>query len=191
VSKPIEQPILLDVPDHFVTDRLHMRVPRAGDSRLVFPAVMDSHSELTPWFPWAPDVTEHRIESFTRLAAANFLLRQQFHYSLYLKGTDTCLGTCGISRLDWTIPMFEISYWLRTPYCGRGYMSEAVAAVERLCFDVFDAGRVEIRADFRNARSRRVAERAGYTLDGILRRQRRDTAGQLCDMCVYAKIADS
>lgn len=188
---PIEQPILLDVPDHFTTDRLLMRIPRGGDSRFVWPAVVDSRNELAPWFPWAPDVSEQRIETFARQAAANFILRQQFHYSLYLKGTETCLGTCGIARLDWSIPMFEISYWLRTPYCGKGYMTEAVGVIERMCFDIFRAARVEIRADARNARSRRVAERAGYTLEGILRRQRRDTSGELCDMCVYAKIAAS
>ena len=84
--------------------------------------------------------------------------------------------------------MFEIGYWLRTPHCGKGYMNEAVAAIERMCFELFKAARMEIRCDARNVRSRRVAERAGYTLEGILRHQERAPDGELRDTCVYAKL---
>ena len=186
----IEQPILLDVPSELTTDRLFMRVPRAGDSRFIWPAVVESQAQLSPWMPWAyPQAKEQGVEEFCRRAASHFLLREQFNYSLYLKGTETCIGMCGTPRLNWAVPMFEIGYWLRTPYCESGYMNEAVRAVERLCFDLFEAQWIEIRCDARNARSRRVAERAGYMLEGILRRRERAPAGELRDSCVYAKLA--
>ena len=186
----IDAPILLDVPEQLITQRLLLRIPRPGDSKLVWPAVVEAQNELSPWMPWAyPKAEENGVEEFCRRAAANFVLREQFHYNMYLQGTETCIGVCGVARLKWSVPMMEIGYWLRTPYCGKGYMTEAVRAVERVCFDTFKAARVEIRCDERNQRSRGVAERAGYTLEGVLRCDDRAPAGELRNTCVYAKVA--
>jgi RimJ/RimL family protein N-acetyltransferase len=186
----IEKPILLDVPSELTTARMLLRIPRPGDGKLIWPAVVESQQELGPWMPWAyPEAKEEGVEEFCRRAASNYVLRAQFHYSLYLMGTDTCLGTCGTPRLNWSVPSFEIGYWLRTPYCGKGYMNEAVVAVERMCFEQFKAARVEIKCDERNTRSRRVAERAGYQLEAVLRHDERDPRGELRNTCIYGKIA--
>ena len=186
----VEKPILLDVPEQLTSERLFLRIPRVGDSKFIWPAVVDSQNELSPWMPWAyPKAEEQGVEEFCRRAASNFILREQFHYSLYLKETETCVGTCGVARIKWHVPQVEIGYWLRTPYWGKGYMNEAVRAVERVCFDAMKAVRIEIRCDERNARSARVAERAGYTLEGILRCDDRAPAGELRNTRIYAKIA--
>jgi RimJ/RimL family protein N-acetyltransferase len=184
-------PLLLDAPDHLVTDRLLLRIPRPGDAKFIWPAIVESQAELAPYMPWAyPQATEEGTEAWCRRAASNFILREQFNFSLYLKGTDTCLGSCGVPRLKWPVPSFEIGYWLRTTSCGQGLMAEAVGAVERMCFELFKAVRVEIRCDARNVKSRRVAERAGYTFEGILRHEERAPSGELRDLCVFAKIAE-
>lgn len=184
----IEQPILLDVPEQLTTERLLLRIPRPGDSKFIWPAVAESQPELRPWMPWAyPAAQEQGVEEFCRRAASNFILREQFHYSLYLPNTDTCIGTCGIARVMWKVPSMDIGYWLRTPYCGKGYMNEAVRAVERICFDILQAQRVTIHCDERNTGSRRVAERASYQFEGILRCDDRAPGGELRNTCVFAK----
>ena len=65
-------------------------------------------------------------------------------------------------RLSWERRRFEIGYWVRTSLVGNGYVSECVAQLTRLCFERFDARRVEICASADNLRSRRVAELAGF-----------------------------
>jgi RimJ/RimL family protein N-acetyltransferase len=89
-------------------------------------------------------------------------------------------------RLDWKIPMFEIGYWLRTSRVGKGLMVEAVGAVKRFVIDELKAARVEIRCDEQNARSCRVAELAGFTLEGTHRRVSRDHHNALRDTRIYA-----
>ena len=71
-------------------------------------------------------------------------------------------------NIEWSIPKFEIGYWLRTTLIGKGYMTEAVVALTKMAKETLKANRIEIRCDERNVRSRRVAERAGYRLEGIL-----------------------
>jgi RimJ/RimL family protein N-acetyltransferase len=181
-------PILLEIPTELTTERLLLRMPRPRDGERVNAAVRDSAAELARWMPWAdptPDVAN--TEQWCRRAASRFLTREALDFSLYLKGTDTCVGSCGMPRLNWQVPKIEIGYWLRTPFCGKGLMHEAVVAVTAFALQALNVARVEIRCDAKNDRSRRVAERAGYALEGILRNDERDHHGQLRDTCIFAK----
>jgi RimJ/RimL family protein N-acetyltransferase len=51
-----------------------------------------------------------------------------------------------------------------------------------------EAVRLEVIVDEFNTRSRRVAEAAGFRLEGTLRSQRRGPDGKLRDICVYASV---
>jgi RimJ/RimL family protein N-acetyltransferase len=48
--------------------------------------------------------------------------------------------------------------------------------------------RLEITSDARNFPSRKVAENAGFELEGIRRKSRRDVTGELADSCMYARV---
>jgi RimJ/RimL family protein N-acetyltransferase len=49
---------------------------------------------------------------------------------------------------------------------------------------------VEIRCDPNNVKSRAVAERLNYTLEGILRNDDRGVDGSLRDTCMFAKVKE-
>ena len=63
------------------------------------------------------------------------------------------------------------------------------APIVAMAFETLAAQRVELISDAENAASRRVAERCGFALEGLLRRERRAPDGSLRDTCVYAKLA--
>jgi RimJ/RimL family protein N-acetyltransferase len=184
------EPILIDLPDQLSTERMQLRVPRAGDGPVVNAAVVESAAELSLWMPWAnPTPKVEDTEVWCRQAAAKFLAREQIHFSLYLKtALTTCIGGCGLHHVDWKIPMAEIGYWVRTPDCGKGYASEAVKAVAAFAFDVLKVARLQLRCDVKNRRSAAVAERSGFSLEGVMRSDARDHNGELRDTCLYAKI---
>jgi RimJ/RimL family protein N-acetyltransferase len=48
--------------------------------------------------------------------------------------------------------------------------------------------RVELITDEDNERSRRVAERCQFTLEAVLRNERRAPAGDLRSTCIYARF---
>jgi RimJ/RimL family protein N-acetyltransferase len=187
-------PILLDFPERIESERLVIRAPRAGDGRVLNAAVVESLPELRPWLPWAqhaPSVDES--EAGVRRGHARWILRDDLWLLLFRKDggrEGPLVGCSGLHRMDWSVPSFEIGYWLRTSQQGCGYMTEAVHAITGFAFDVLRARRVEIRADDRNARSWRVAERCGYQLEGTLRNEALDTDGRPRDMRIYARVAD-
>jgi len=156
---------------------------------MVFASVRASLPELKPWMVWAvDDYSQEGAEVWCRQAAGKFMLRQEFHYLLLLAETEEHVGTAGIFTVDWKAGTCEIGYWQTTRHSGHGYMMEAVEALTGLAFGALSMGRVEIGTDERNERSRRVAERCGYALEGIYRRVKLDTAGKHYDGCVYSKL---
>jgi len=187
------EPILIDVPERIATERLVLRSPRAGDGPLVNQAIAVSHAELAPWMPWAgtmPSVDES--EAHCRRQQARFLLREDFVFFMFVRdaagGEGELVGGTGLHRIDWTVRKFEIGYWRKTGCEGRGFVTEAVRALARLAFDALDARRVEIRMDDNNASSWRVAERAGFTLEALLRFDSATPTGEPRSTRIYARV---
>jgi ribosomal-protein-serine acetyltransferase len=181
-------PILKDFPDHFETERLFIRCPRPGDGQVFYEAVHESISELETWLPWVTaDYALDQAEAFVRRAYANFILRQEFWMLIFLKADRTFIGAAGLHHIDWTVPSFEIGYWLRTTSSGHGYITEAVNGLTQFAREYLHANRITIGCDVLNTRSKAVAERAGYIPESYQRNERRKMDGKLRDSYVFVK----
>ena len=186
--------LLRDLASRIESSRLICRVPQAGDGVHVHAAVAASLPELraalaaVPWAAGEPSV--EASESFCRQGYADFHARKDFPFLLFDKSTQRLVGACGLHRPDWEVPRLEIGYWCRSDCTGRGYITEAVQALVRYAHEQLGAVRLEIIVDESNVRSRRVAERSGFALEGILRSHRRGPDGALREICVYARLAD-
>jgi RimJ/RimL family protein N-acetyltransferase len=183
-------PLLLTIPEVIETERLIVRIARPGEGAAVNEAIRESFAELQPWMPWArscPSVEE--TEAHGRRAHARFHTREDLTYRGWLKATGAFVVASGLHRLDWTVPRFEIGYWVRTSMTGKGYACEMVRAMRMLALNTLNAKRVEIRCDVRNERSWRVAERCGFELEGVLRCDSRGTDGSVRDTRVYSVVS--
>lgn len=186
------QPILPDFPDHFETERLLLRAPRSGDGTVVNVAIQESFEQLHRWMEWArhiPSIAES--ETHTREAAARFRARDELALWLFRKSDGMFVGGSGLHSIDWSVPRFEIGYWLRTSLEGQGYMTEAVTAIAQFAFGKLHAARVEIHCDALNRRSAAVAERAGFQLEARLHHHRRNVEVELADTLIFAKFPEA
>lgn len=182
-------PILLDFPDQFESERLLVRAPRAGDGPAIQEAIVESLPELQRWMPWAKNgQTPDESEAYARRSAAEYIQRVQLPMLIFEKATGHYVGGIGLHRIDWEVPAFEIGYWVRTSLQGKGYITEAVNRLTTFAFETLNARRVCIHCDARNERSANVARRAGYKQEAHLRNDRRDINGELCDTLIFAKV---
>jgi RimJ/RimL family protein N-acetyltransferase len=182
-------PILLDFPDRFESERLLIRSPLPGDGVEVHGAIQESLDELRPWMPWAHlEQTVDDVEANVRQAHADFIARRDLRLHVYQLDGAAFVGSSGLHRIDWSVPRFEIGYWVRTSMAGRGFATEATRRIADFAFDDLHAERVEIWCDARNERSAAVAKRAGFTFEARLNRHRRDTAGELSDSLCFARL---
>ena len=62
-----------------------------------------------------------------------------------------------------------VGYWLLPDARGKGLVAHALVLVSRWGFDQLGVKRIGLLADPRNAASVRVAERAGFQREGVLR----------------------
>jgi ribosomal-protein-serine acetyltransferase len=188
---PSTSDILRDIPDAFDSERLTIRSPRPGDGAELNAAVLESWAELRPWLPWTvtkPTVEES--ESTMRQAYARFVTREDLWLLLFLKKSNTLVGSSGLHVRDWNVPRFEIGYWLRTRFTGQGYMTEAVRAIAEFGFGALGAQRLEIHCDRLNQSSVAVARRAGFKLEGALHHHHRHhLTGELRDIMLFARLA--
>ena len=81
----------------------------------------------------------------------------------------------------------ELGYWLARPYWGRGIMTQAVKQICREAFDRFDILRIYAEPFAHNLASRRVLEKAGFTLEGTMR-DGVTKNGQVFSYCMYSLL---
>ncbi len=183
-------PLLLDFPDSFDTERLTIRAPRVEDAPELIEAVTESLDELRPWMPWAKEAPTLEYEiARLRHSLARWVTREDLLLHIYLKGTSTFVMGSGLHRIDWQSGKFEIGYWVRTKYMGHGFVTEAVRGITAFAFKHLHANRVEIRCDALNIRSAAVARRCGFLLEGILRNDALDVNGELRSTMIFSKLS--
>lgn len=181
-------PLLLEFPTEFETDRLIVRMPLPGDGAITCEAINASLAELKPWMPFAQrEQSIEETEIYIRQGHVNFLNRTDLRLLVFKKGTGEFVASSGLHRINWDIPKFEIGYWIDSRYSSKGYMTEAVEGITNFAVRELKAKRVEIRCDTLNVKSRAIPERLGFTLEGILRNDSVSVAGEIRDTCVFAK----
>jgi len=140
-----------------------------------------------PWADHTPTLTE--AEENCGKAVQDFKDGKDHRLHFFLKESNIFLGGSGLHRIDWSVPKLEIGYWIRRSYSGNGYVTEALDEISRYAFDELCAKRVQITMSAKNEKSRRIAERLGFVLEGTLRNECRNVDGTLGDTRVYARIA--
>jgi RimJ/RimL family protein N-acetyltransferase len=184
-------PLLLELPDELVGDRVVVRPYAETDAAELWASIDESREHIAAWLPWVDSYQrpEDAIAHIRRFRA-RWLLREDLVAGVFERDTPRLLGGSGLHRIDWSIRRFEIGYWLRESAVGRGYMTEAVQLLTRFAFDQLDANRVEIRMDTGNLRSRAIPERLEFVYEGCFRQGMRGMQGQPRDVDVFALIRD-
>jgi RimJ/RimL family protein N-acetyltransferase len=182
---------LRDIPTSFETERLLIRAGTAADLDITYPVAQESAAELRAWMPWAhSSPLRDSMEKYFSTCEEKWRTREMLDFQWIEKSSGELIGKGGFHHIDWVIPNFEIGYWLRTSYAGKGFCTEAVNGLVQFAKTKLYAKRLEIRSQPANARSRAVAERCGFVHEGVLRSSLLGADGALCDSCMYALVFD-
>ena len=81
----------------------------------------------------------------------------------------TLLGSLGLRLAGLPQGVAEVGYWIAREARGRGVASHAVRLAASWILGEVGIERLQLRADVLNVSSQRVAEKAGFTREGVLR----------------------
>lgn len=99
------------------------------------------------------------------------------------------LGSISLMRLNWRHRRGEVGYWLAKGARGRGHATRAVRQICRWGFASLGLERVDLMAATGNDASQRVAQRAGFTREAVLRSYLAGKEGRQ-DMVAFGLLAD-
>jgi RimJ/RimL family protein N-acetyltransferase len=162
-----------------------LRLPAEADVPALVEACQDPAVRRYTTVP-SPYRPEHARE-FMRMSEGGAAGGLEIHLVTVDAESGEVLGTIGTRRHGSDAGCWDIGYLLAPAARGRGAATRAVLLLARFAFDSLGAERIEIIVEPGNEASLRVAERAGFSREGVLRRYRpvRDVRR---DMVMYSLL---
>jgi RimJ/RimL family protein N-acetyltransferase len=114
---------------------------------------------------------EHAEFFIREVALAGWASGQRAEFLAEEAGTGRRLARVGLGLVSRGVA--GVGYWVDPAARGRGVATDAVRALCRWGFRVLELALIEWRAEVGNLGSRRVAEKAGFTVEATLRRRLR------------------
>jgi ribosomal-protein-serine acetyltransferase len=172
-----------------ITDgTITLRPVCADDADSLFAAASSSIAEIYPWMEWChPEYT--RGESLTWLVWQEEQWRNGLEYAFAIvdNASGRYLGGVGLNAINRLHRFANLGYWVRTDATRAGVATAATRLTARYGFAEVGLERIEILASIENIASQRVAERAGATREGVLRR-RLYIHGRSHDAAIYSLV---
>jgi RimJ/RimL family protein N-acetyltransferase len=108
-------------------------------------------------------------------------------FAIVHKSTGELLGSIGVRYPGSGVG--EVGYWVKREARGGGVATRALALVARWALEERHLGRFQLRADVENEASQRVAEKAGFVREGVLRSELL-MKGERRDVVMYSLVRD-
>jgi RimJ/RimL family protein N-acetyltransferase len=176
-------------PDSPLTDGVvTLRPWEAGDVDALIDAI-DGDPDISQWLelipqPYGPS------EARTWVALSTSMWRDETAATFAVLADDRVIAGCGINWADREHGVGDIGYWAHRDVRGRGYVTRAVVLAARWAF-ACGCERLQLRADSENFASQKVAERAGFTREGVQRSARYNPRlGRRMDFVVFSLLPD-
>jgi RimJ/RimL family protein N-acetyltransferase len=110
-------------------------------------------------------------------------------YAIVTADDGELLGSIALAHFAWEDGRSEVGYWLARAARGAGHATRAVRLIAVWGFEVLGLERIELQAAVDNPTSQRVAERAGFTREAVLRSRWTTYGGERHDMVCFGLLA--
>jgi len=159
-SIPLPDPELAD-------DAIRLREPGEADVPAITRACQDP---LIQRFTFVPvPYSEEDARTFVATAPRRREAGEALALVIAPRDGDELLGTVGVQRFDREHRTADIGYWVAPGARGRGAATRAVRLLAPWALRELQLARIQLDADIDNIPSQRVAERAGFVREGVLR----------------------
>ena len=168
------------------TERLRLRPYLPEDAPDVALACRD---ELTQrWLPLPNPYTDADALAWCTEISPGFRASGEgIEWAAVRRTDDRLVGSFGLKRTDWRGRSSEIGYWVAPWARGEGVAVEALQAIARWLLLEQGFERMVLRAATGNTASQRVAEKAGFTREGVARNAGFTNDGRV-DLVVFSLI---
>ena len=169
-----------------ISDDSELNLLNLDDSEEFF-YLMDSNRDFLE--EWLPRISETKTISDSKSFIT--LSLQKFDSGTAIRGAirhrGKIAGTAGFKTIDPIHRKAEIYYWLGESFQGKGLVTLSIKSLIDYGFNILKLNRLELQCGKENFRSIAVAERLGFTLEGVIR-QAELKKGGFADNCLYSLL---
>ncbi len=153
-----------------IAPNLELRLRDAADAPEFFRVTDRNRAYLREWLPWVDaNTTVQHTENFIRECAERFKKGIGADFGIMYEGK--WVGSCGLREIDRKKKCGEIGYWLDADFQGKGIVTRCAQVLLEYAVATLRLHRIIIRAAVGNTKSRAVADRLGFSFEGIAREE--------------------
>lgn len=171
---------------HQINQDIHLEIFDLRHTCQIYELFLQNREHLAPELDWlSQEFTPADVKMYIKAGLQRFADNNGFRAGIWWQGQ--LAGCIGLHSLDWESSKASLGYWLAAQHQGKGIVGQCCKAVIGYGFTQLDLERIEIQCAADNSRSRAVAERLGFSHEGVLRNAWR-RQGQFVDLVVYSVL---
>jgi RimJ/RimL family protein N-acetyltransferase len=176
----------LKAPDPPISGTIvRLRPVSAEDHAAVYSACQDA--EIQRWTSAPPPYSVDDARSFIEFSQQAWRDNSAATFSILYQGSSEFLGTVNLRLFDDAVA--EVGYRVKAEARGRGVATEAVRLLSRWAIDQLGMARVQLGTHPENLASQRVATKAGFQREGVLR-SLREIKGERVDQVFFSMLPE-
>lgn len=172
---------------HKIDGNIELRLLEERHAEEVLALLQQNQSHLEAELTWLNEqFSLNDAKEYIRAGLDRFAANNGLRAGIWLQAD--LAGIVSLHNLVWVDRKASLGYWLGASFQGRGLVTKACRALINHAFSELKLNRLEIQCDPENDRSRKVAQRLGFTQEGVLR-QLYWIRGRFVDQIVYSLLA--
>lgn len=145
--------------------------------------------EIARWLPMIPSpYSEEDAVSFIGQAHENWERGEAYSFAILDAAGGQLVGSIAMRVRRFRTG--HLGYWVTREARDRGVATEALKTLCRWAVDTLDVKRLELLTDPENVASQRVAEKAGFQREGLLRSSLEYRDGRRRDSILFSALPD-
>ncbi|MDQ3765970.1 MAG: GNAT family N-acetyltransferase [Actinomycetota bacterium] len=164
IDRPVEWS--LDHPEELTAGAVTLRRWRAGDATAIAAACSDKETQR--WLPLPSPYAESHALEYVAMMEEDAATGRGFALAIVDPSSDRAVGSIGC-RMSRERGVADVGYWIAPDARGKGVATTALRALSAWVFANLHPARIELVTDPENVASQRVAEKAGFVREGVLR----------------------
>lgn len=171
-------------------DQYVIRIVEQSDARAYFELIDSNRPRLEGFF--AGTVSKTQTLAATQTFISDNIIRngnkEYYPFVVIDQATGKIIGYIDVKNIDWRIPKAELGCFIDERYAGKGISQRALSMVINYLFTELKMLKLFLRTHEENGQARNLAEKCGFKVEGHIRKDYRNTQGEIIDLLYYGLV---
>ncbi len=157
------------------------------DAMIIFNTIDSQREYLGKWLPFV-ESTKDLSDTISYVESILNTPDEKLEYVFTILKQNTFVGLIGLKDIDQHNKRAEIGYWLSDPFQKQGIITKSASKLCDFAFNVLDLNRIQIKVATENLPSKNIANKLGFTFEGIERQGIRLSENYFSDLAIFSKL---